>query len=210
MSAIVIAGGDSSRFGQDKGLVKLGKKPLVLHLVDRLLDVVDEVIVVVNSDLQARSFAEGIQHKARILADDADVQTPLAGALAGFDSIHSDYALLLACDMPFVSPAVLSLLLDICVDRSAAIPKWPNGNIEPLHAAYHVEKATDAAAKALNQGKLDMRSMIAEMKGIRYISTLVLQQLDPKLRSFFNINTPADLIQAEAFIQHEGADKSTH
>jgi molybdopterin-guanine dinucleotide biosynthesis protein A len=184
MSAIVVAGGGSSRFGQNKGLVKLGKKPLVLHLIDKLLDVVDEVIVVVNSDLQAKSFAEVIQHKARILADDAKVQNPLAGALAGFESVHSDHALLLACDMPFVSPAVLSLLLDICVDRSATIPKWPNGNIEPLHAAYHVEKAAEAAAKALNQGKLDMRSMIAEMKGIRYISTLVLQQLDPKLQSF--------------------------
>ena len=207
MSAIVIAGGGSSRFGQSKGLVKLDKKPLVLHLVDRLLDVVDEVIVVVNSDLQARSFAEIIQHKTLIVADDADVQTPLAGA---FESIHSDYTLLLACDMPFVSPAVLSLLLDICVDKSATIPKWPNGNIEPLHAAYHVEKAADAATKALSQGQLDMRSMMVEMKGIRYISTIVLQQLDPKLRSFFNINTPADLMQAEALIQHQGTDTLTH
>jgi molybdopterin-guanine dinucleotide biosynthesis protein A len=210
MSAIVVAGGGSSRFGHDKGLVKLAEKPLVLHLVDRLVDVADEVVVVVNSNQQATKFAAVIRQKAYIAADDADIQTPLAGALVGFDAVHSEYTLLLACDTPFVSPQILSLLRDICVNKSAAIPKWPNGNIEPLCAAYHVERAAKAARKALNRGKLDMRSMIAEMRSIRYISTLVLQQIDPELLSFFNINTPNDLKRAEAMISHGSASRFTN
>jgi molybdopterin-guanine dinucleotide biosynthesis protein A len=209
MSAIVVAGGGSSRFGHDKGLVELAEKPLVLHLVDKLLDVSDEVVVVVNSNQQATKFAAVIRQKAYIVADAADVQTPLAGALVGFDSVHSEYTLLLACDTPFLSPQILSLLMDICVNKSAAIPKWPNGNIEPLCAAYHVERAVEAARKALNRGKLDMRSMIAEMRSIRYISTLVLQQRDPELLSFFNINTPSDLKRAEAIIDHGSASVFT-
>ncbi len=209
MSAIVVAGGGSSRFGRDKGLVKLAEKPLVLHLVHKLLDVADEVIVVVNSNQQATKFAAVIGQKATIVADDAEVQTPLAGALVGFGSVHSEHTLLLACDTPFLSPQILSLLMDICVNKSAAIPKWPNGNIEPLCAAYHVERAAEAAQKALNRGKLDMRSMIAEMRSIRYISTLVLQQVDPELLSFFNINTPNDLKRAEVIIDHDSASAFT-
>lgn len=202
MSAIVVAGGVSKRFGRAKGLVELAQKPLVLHSVDKLHEVVDEVIVVVNSDQQVKRFAEVIQHKARVIADEADAQTPLAGALAGFEHIQNEYALLLACDMPFLSPEILKLLVDICANKSATIPKWPNGNIEPLHAAYQAEPTAEAARKALGKGRLDMRSMIAEMTNVRYISTLVVQQIDPELWTFFNINTPDDLQQAESIMRH--------
>jgi molybdopterin-guanine dinucleotide biosynthesis protein A len=46
------------------------------------------------------------------------------------------------------------------------------------------------------EGKLNMRAMIEKLRGVRYISTLVIQQLDPDLRTFFNINTPVDLKKA--------------
>lgn len=201
MSAVVVAGGISKRFGQDKGSIKLAEKPLVLHVLDKLTAVVDEVVVVVSSEMQERKFAEIIKQKARIVIDKTYVQSPLNGALTGFKTIQSEYTLLLACDTPFLSSKILNFVLDVCINKNAAIPRWPNDDIEPLHAAYHAETAAKAAEIALENGKLDMRSMIENMQNIRYISTIVLREFDPKLTTFFNINTPNDLEKAEAMIK---------
>lgn len=202
MSAVIVAGGVSKRFGQDKGLIRLADKPLVLHVLDKIVTVVDEVVVVVNSEMQKKKFAEVINQRAYIVVDNADVQTPLVGASSGFETVHHEYTLLLACDIPFLSSNMLSFLLDVCSNKTAAIPRWPNGNIEPLHAAYHARTAARAAKKALKDGKLDMHSMVTNMQNLRYVSTSVLQQLDSKLITFFNINSLEDLKKAESTIKH--------
>ena len=182
-------------------MVRLRDKPLVLHVLDKLEDVVDEVFVVVNSETQIRKFTETIGRKACILSDKVNAQTPLAGALTGFEAVQNEYTLLLPCDTPFLLPETLSFILDICLGKNAAIPRWPNGNIEPLHASYHAQTAAKAARTAIKNGKFEMRSLMENMRNIRYISTMVLQQFDPKLTTFFNINTPNDLMEAEAMIR---------
>lgn len=183
-------------------MVKLADKSLISYVVDKAISVVDDVTVVVNSETQKRKIAEVINEKVRIMVDQADVQTPLAGALTGFEAAQAEYAILLACDTVFLSPEILSLLLEVSANRSAAIPRWPNGNIEPLHASYHAPTAAKAAKTAIENGKFDMRAMVDNMRNVRYISTMVLRQLDPKLTTFFNINSPNDLGQAEAIIKH--------
>jgi molybdopterin-guanine dinucleotide biosynthesis protein A len=70
-----------------------------------------------------------------------------------------------------------------------------------LHAVYRTKAALEAAKTAVNEGKLNMRAMIEKMRGVRYISTLVIQQLDPDLRTFFNVNTPVDLKRAIAMVR---------
>lgn len=201
MSAIIVAGGTSKRFGQDKGQITLAGKPLIHHVLDKLNTIADETIIVVNSEEQKKKLTQTIHKKTQVMIDKVNAHTPLAGALTGFEAVKNEYTLLLPCDTPFLSPEILSFLLEVCVNKSAAIPRWPNGNIEPLHAAYHAPTAAEAAKTAIEQGKRDMRSMIEEMRNVRYISTIVLQQFDPKLSTFFNINTPNDLRQAEAMIK---------
>lgn len=201
MSAVVVAGGASKRFGQEKGLIRLASKPLILHVLDRLDGVATETVVVVSSKAQKREFAEIIKEKARVIEDTITIHTPLVGALAGFEAVQGRYTLLLACDTPFLSSETLKFLLDMCANKAAAIPRWPNGNIEPLHAAYQAKRAAEAARKALTKGKLDMRSMIANMRNVRYISTLALKPLDPEFLTFFNINTLKDLTEAETMMK---------
>lgn len=201
-SAVILAGGFSRRFGQEKGLIDLAGKPLVLHVVDRISKVVDEtVVVVVSSSVQKEKFESLLSHKANVVVDKHEAQSPLVGASTGFESAKGVYSLLLPCDTPFISIQIARFLLDTCVNRGAVIPKWPSGYIEPLQAAYHTKLALTAAKKALEQGKLDLRSMIARLRGVRYVSTMVLRQMDQKLLTFFNINTPDDLKRAESLLK---------
>lgn len=183
-------------------MIELAGKPLILHVLDKLATVVDEAVVVVNSEKQKTKFAEVVKHEARVIIDRANAQTPLVGAFTGFETVQSEYTLLLACDTPFLSPRILTFLLDVCKNKTAAIPRWSNGNIEPLQAGYNAKTAALAAKIALENGKLDMHSMISNMQNVRYISTIVLEQLDPELTTFFNINKPNDLEKAEGMIKH--------
>ena len=195
---MILAGGFSRRFGQDKGLINLAGKPLVLHVIDKVSKVVDETVVVVSSNLQKEKFESLFGRRANVVVDKHEAQSPLVGILTGFEIANGEYSLSLPCDTPFISSQIAQFLLDICVNKGAVIPRWPNGYIEPLQAAYHTKSTLAAAKKVLEQGKLDLRSMIARLRGVRYVSTMVLGQMDTKLLTFFNINTPRDLKRAES------------
>jgi molybdopterin-guanine dinucleotide biosynthesis protein A len=202
-SAIILAGGFSKRFGQEKGLVLLDGKPLILHVIEKISTLVNKCVVVVSSNTQGEKFNRVLPPESEIIVDFMDVRSPLVGALTGFKNISSEYSLLLPCDTPFVSRSVISLLLELCVNKAAVIPRWTNGYIEPLQAVYNVDLAKESAKKALTEGSRDMGSMVEKMRGIRYVSTLVLRQLDPQLSTFFNINTPIDLKKAEAILKRQ-------
>jgi len=202
-SAVVLAGGFSKRFGQDKGLLKLAGKPIILHILDKMSTVVDEVLVVVSSKSQEKAYTCFLKQKAKIVIDKYETQNPLVGALTGFEKAQGKYSLLLPCDTPFVSSQIASFLLELCVNKDAVIPRWPNGHIEPLQAVYYTKSALNVADKALEDKKQNMRSMIASLKKVLYVSTLVLKQIDPKLMTFFNINALKDLRKAEHMLLDE-------
>ena len=200
-SAIILAGGFSKRLGQEKGLVNLAGKPIIFHVLDSIFTVVDEIIVVVSSNVQSETFVPLLGQRASVVIDRYKSRSPLIGALTGFENVGGEYSLLLPCDTPFISSKIASILLDLCVKRHAVIPRWPNGFIESLQAVYHTKSALNAAKKTLEQNKFDLQSMIACLREVQYISTEVLQQIDPKLLTFYNINTPEDLEKAKIILK---------
>ena len=202
-TAIILAGGFSERFGQDKGLVQIAKKPLVLHVFERACRTVDEVTVVVSSMRQREAYSSLLPNGTRILVDIEDSQSPLVGALTGFADARGDYSILLPCDTPFISGEVVKLLFETSQRTDAAIPRWPNGYIEPLQAVYRTDSALTAAENALKKGGMRLLSMISLLKRVRYLSTEVIKKVDRSLTTFFNINTPMDLRNAERLIAHE-------
>lgn len=201
-SAVILAGGFSSRFGQDKGLLELSGKPLIKHVLEAVNKIVEEKIVIVSSREQADNYLKVCGSRVKVFVDKGEVQSPLIGTLTGLREAQGEYTLLLPCDTPFASRDILSLLFEICASKSAVIPRWPNGYIEPLQAVYCTKPAFETAKMALQCGSLNMRGLVERLPEVRYISTLVLQQLDPKLKTFFNINTPLDLRKAEFILKH--------
>ncbi|MCX8153717.1 MAG: molybdenum cofactor guanylyltransferase [Candidatus Bathyarchaeota archaeon] len=200
-TAIILAGGSSRRFGQDKGVLELNGKPLIRHVVDAVKPLVEETIVVTSTQTRIAKYAPLVTGDVRFAVDAYESNSPLIGALTGLSISKSQYSLILPFDMPFVSRDVISLLFEICIGKAAVIPRWPNGNVEPLHAVYKTNMALEAAKTAVAEGKLHMRAMIEKLRGVRYISTLVIQELDPELHTFFNINTLADLKKAEGMLK---------
>ena len=180
---------------------ELAGKLLLAHVLDRIEDVADERLVVVGSEDQRNKLSNMLGSETGIVVDRYKGHSPLLGALTGFETVKTEHALLLPCDAAFVSAEIASLLLDLCTDRAAVIPRWPDGKIEPIQAAYNVKSAAQAARAAVNEGKRDMLGMVAHLQRIRYISTVALQQYDEKLTTFFNINTFEDWKRAESMLK---------
>jgi molybdenum cofactor guanylyltransferase len=201
-SVIILAGGLSTRFGQDKGLLLLANKPLIKHVMNAIGNLVNETLIVVSSETQAANYSKVTGSNAKVLVDKENVRCPLVGVLTGFEGAHGEYSILVPCDTPFVSREILLLLLELCPNKTAVIPRWPNGYVEPLQAVYHTKSVADVTAEALKEGKANMQCMIDKLHGVRYVSTLVLRQLDPDLKTFMNINTMLDLKKAEAMLKH--------
>ena len=197
-TAIILAGGRSSRLGQDKSLLELNGKPLIKHVTDAVKQLVDETIIVTSTQERVEQYACIVGDNAKFVLDIDDGKGPLVGTLTGLENAQGEYTLILPSDVPLVSRDVLELLFELCPGRSAVIPRWPNGNVEPLVAVYKTKTALEAAKAAVSEGKQKMTDLLDKLRGIRYLSTLVVEQMDPDLKTFFNVNTPVDLKKAEA------------
>ena len=110
---------------------------------------------------------------------------PLGGILSALQHTTAEWSLIVACDMPEVSAAFLSGLLDAAERGSAdiLIPAGPSGLLEPLCAAYH-RRSRQALYKAFATG---IRKVTAAFEGIRIVTFPV-----PELTPFQNVNTPED------------------
>ena len=195
-SAIILAGGSSKGFSCDKGILELEGKPLLSHVVNAVKGLVEEIIIVTDSQDRADTYAKLVSSKVRFVVDVRESTGTLVGTLAGFDAAYGEYSALLPFDSPFVSQEVLSLLFDCCVGKAAVIPRSTDMECEPFHAVYHTKQALQAAKDALEENEVDLQAMVDKLRGIRYMSMMVIEQLDPDLKTFFKVNTPLDLRKA--------------
>jgi len=190
---LILAGGRSKRIKENKALIRLGGKPLLLHVIERVIDLTNEIIVAVGKNDELSVYTRILPPTVTVVKDVEEDKGPLAGIFAGMKSMHSKYALVLPCDSPFIKKEVLMYLIHKAQKVDAAIPQWPNGNIEPLHAIYKIRSAVTATKTALEKSELFIRDMIKRLGKVIYISTEEIRKLDPELITFFNINSPEDL-----------------
>ena len=197
--ALILAGGKSRRMRGNKALIRLGGKPLLLHVTERIRGLTQETVVVVGKNDNLADYESFLPPSINILRDTVTGMGPLAGILTGMQNMRSEYAVVLPCDSPFIKREVLTYLFKMAQGADAAIPRWPNGNIEPLHAVYRVSAAIPAAKAALERRELFILDMIKRLDRVIYVDTEEIRKIDEELVTFFNINTQEDLIVAEKF-----------
>ncbi len=191
-SAIILSGGESKRFTEDKGLFTVFHKPLIRYVIDAVMPLVDDVFIVTRNQEKVNEYKHYFP-SLRIVADEYESRGVISGAVTGFKHAKGSYSLLLPCDTPLLSRRVLALLLDLAPGKDAVVPRWPNGYIEPLQAVYRTQEAYNAARESLAAGERRPRHLISRLNQVLYVSTLVLSKIDPGLLTFHNVNTIHDL-----------------
>ncbi len=200
VAGIVLAGGKSSRMGRDKALLRVGDgPPLVELVVGRLRTLVGEVIVVASDGARFGALP------AKIVPDVYPDAGPLSGIYSGLLATERHRALVTASDMPFLSRRLLSHLLEAPGDHDVVLPRLASGFLEPLHAVYS-QTCREVFRRQLDDGRYSAIGYLDQVK-VRYVEEAELREVDPELRSFFNVNTQADLDRAVRMGLWEGGDE---
>ncbi|HET9386945.1 MAG TPA: molybdenum cofactor guanylyltransferase [Gemmatimonadales bacterium] len=197
----VLAGGAARRYGGvPKGLLAVGGRRILDRVVDAVQDVTGSPPLLIANAPDAASWRPDLQ----ILPD----VRPGFGTLGGIYTAVSAGAtpvLCVAWDMPFVPHPLLRALLDRMAtgDYDAVLPESSGRRgLEPLCAVYGAACAP-AIARRLESGDLKAIAFHADVR----VGIVPLAQVrafgDPD-ESFFNVNTPDDLVRAEALCQRRG------
>ncbi len=202
-SAIILAGGRSTRMNGDKGLRELCGEPLVSHVIRRVSPLVDEVLLVVGSEDQRRAYSEAVGDRARVLVDIYEEGSPLIGAITGFQHAKSGYALITGCDMPFISQDAVRLLFEEGEGKNGAVFQWPNGWIEPLIAVYKVEPSLEEAQSLYRMENLRLRMILLNLEDVRMIPIEALRAMDPELLTLYDADTEEALEEAEEILRKQ-------
>ena len=188
-AGILLAGGHSRRMGRDKALLPMpgaGSETFVEHLSAVLTSYCSEVVLVVRDTRQAADYA-GVT--ARIICDEIPGSGPLMGLYSGLRAVSAPYALVIAVDMPFVQPELIQWLLTQPRDDTLLIPVV-DGFPQVLCALYP-RSILSMIEERLQAGRRDPRALLDVVK-VRTIDEAQLRTVDPQLRSFVNLNTPAE------------------
>ena len=192
-SVIILAGRSVKGSNEDSALLELEGKPIIDYIVAAVKRFAEEVIIVTNSQKAADNYSRIVLSEVKFAVNQKDSESTLAQALTGFEAAQGEYSLVLPSGSPFVSMEIVSLLFELCVSKAAVIPRWTNQEIEALHAVYNTQQALEASKAALAEGEVEMEAMVEKLRGVRYLSTLVIEQLDPEFKSFFIVKGLADL-----------------
>ncbi len=195
IAGVVIAGGSSRRMGRDKALIPFMDKPLIRHPLDLLSRFFDEVIVVANN-------GEGYAHLGfPVFPDRREERGALVGLLSGLAAVESPRAFFTACDMPFIAPGLIDLLVsEARPGIQAVVPEGPDG-LEPLLAVYSRE-CLETMERLIDQGSLKITSLLAEVP-TTIVPPVRVADVDPDYRSFVNLNSPDDIERVEAIMREE-------
>lgn len=185
LSGVILAGGRGSRFRGDKRGLLVDGVPVLVRLARLLRKFCDGVVISIGPG-QRPPLAQGV----RVVEDLFPGKGPLAGIHAALATIQAEACLVVACDMPFVSRAILAELLRRCPPGHAAAFEL-RGYIEPFPGLYP-RALLPRLEVALRAGELGVQDFLRRSPLV-LIPESTARALDPELRSFLNVNTAAEL-----------------
>ncbi len=205
-SALILAGGKGSRLGyREKALIDINGRPLISFVIEALENVVDNIIISVRDRTQGELLGFlplmnpskkdrylWVHQTCRFAYDEHKNMGPIAGILAGLEECEDEYCFIAACDMPFINGKVVELLFQKCKNYDAAIPRWEDGFLEPLHAVYRCKPMIREAKCAIEKGETIILAPVFKLN-VNYVGIDEIKKFDPELKTFMNINTHEEI-----------------
>ena len=190
MFAAVLAGGRGRRLGGvEKGLLKVGDKRIIEHILDSLREF--ETVIVCRNKEQSSLYSK----YSTTITDILEGMGPLGGIHAALKHFKK-HVLVVSSDMPFLNPKVCKTIYSECEDADAVIPKWENGRLEPTLASYSIS-LIPAIERCHQIGEKKVLKAIEGLERVKFYPVQELKKFDSELLTFMNINTAEDLAKAE-------------
>ena len=198
IAGIILAGGLGTRMGHaKKAFITIGNQTIL----DRLLAVYRPLFPEIL--LSARDPLDFADYDLPVAQDQFEARSSLTGIHAGLHAMHADYGFFAACDAPFLQPALVkTLLAQVQPQDDVVIPLKNDGYQEPLCAVYS-RRCLPFIADQLGRNDFKIINFFDKIR-VRQIPARQLAPADPDLLSFFNVNRPEDLAQAERLAAERG------
>ncbi len=198
-SGVIVAGGRSVRMGgTEKTVVEVAGTPLIRRVADRLTAATDRLVVNCRSD-QREPIADALTGLDPTFAiDEIPDRGPVAGIMTGLEAADTEYAAVVAADMPFLNPDIVRYLFERARGHDAAVPR-PDDWFEPLHSVYKTEPSVRACGRALEEENPRIIEPLSTLDRVVVDRTELLEH--GSLDSFESVDTPADVEWAESILE---------
>jgi molybdenum cofactor guanylyltransferase len=184
ISAVILAGGKSRRFGSNKAFAELDGRPLIERVIAVLGPVFNELTIITNNpDEYAYLGLPMYEDLVKGLG-------PIGGIYTGLEKIRHTRGFFVACDMPFLNENLIRYMASLSNGFDAVVPKvdW---KMEPLHAIYS-KNCLPAIIELIAAGECMINRFFQQLR-VRFLDEDEIRGHDPLLRSFYNINKPDEL-----------------
>ncbi|PYU31588.1 MAG: hypothetical protein DMG31_11875 [Acidobacteria bacterium] len=201
VSAFILSGGASSRMGKAKGLLEFGGQLLILRIAQMLEPLVSAVTAVGSAERYVGLGLHVIDDQ-QFGGSEAGSRTPgpLAGIASALTATRTDWNLILACDLPYLTAEWVNwLLARATVSTQQIIMPHTAGGLEPLAAVYRRECAEPIIA-ALYRGVRKVTDA-TEQLGIEFVAERDWRHIDPGGRVLRNMNAPEDYEEARRWLE---------
>jgi molybdopterin-guanine dinucleotide biosynthesis protein A len=190
-SAVILAGGQSSRMGRDKATVELGGQTLLARQI-----ALARSVGATELFISGRAGVDYGKTAARILTDRFTNAGPLAGIERALAEMNTAHLLVLAVDMPRLTKELLQKLAQVCGKECGVVPEI-RGRIEPL-AAFYPRRAHDLAVRMLTEERSHSACRTPgptdfARRGVDAGMLRLVMLSDAEAELFANVNSPADL-----------------
>ena len=194
VEGFILVGGRSSRMGTDKSRLQFAGQTSVERIAAELCTLTSRISLVGSS-------RDGFDPDLRVVPDTHQQWGALGGIHAALGACVSDWALIVACDLPFVTRDLCSRLLTLSQPESpeAVVPIQPDGRPQPLCALYRREPCRLEAEQLIASGEHTPRALLANVK-TRWVRPEELSDLPGAENFFFNANTPEDYERAKQML----------
>jgi molybdopterin-guanine dinucleotide biosynthesis protein A len=193
VTGVLLAGGNSRRMGEDKRYLVVGEQTLLERGLAVLRSIFQEVLVVIAQDSLPLKVA------ARVVRDLVPDCGSLGGLYTGLTQATTPYIFVVACDMPFLDPAVITQFTSRRASADIVIAKLA-ARLHPMHALYG-KGCLPVLEQMIRARQLKIQEMLSHAPlHVRYVTDADLLTIDPSGRSFQNVNTPADLEVARSLL----------
>jgi len=194
MSGALLAGGKSRRMGTDKRGIVFNGQTLVTRVLTVLESLFTEVLIVLAEDDLSVTTSVG-----RVVTDLIPHCATAGGLFTGLSCAKNDVVFVVACDMPFLKPEVITHMASQVKGVDITVANLTTG-IQPLHGFYR-KSCLPVLERMIHAKDLTVQHLLDDSTlSIRVLEEGELTALDPHLLSFMNVNTPADLEMARKLL----------
>jgi molybdopterin-guanine dinucleotide biosynthesis protein A len=188
ISGAILAGGESSRMGENKAFVQIGGIPINERVIARLQPVVDELAII--SNFPAEYAYLGLPVHTDILSGKA----ALGGLYTAIERASTPHTFVVSCDQPFLNTALLRYLAGLRAGFDVVVPLNREGYPQSMHALYG-KTCAGPIRQRLEEDRLKVIGFFPDVR-VRGVSADEIDAIDPERWSFINVNTPDDLVVA--------------